>query len=199
MMILRESRSSIFWISCWNKQSLAPQFYPSRESDGQDPVALIFDFLQKGQYNCFYWRKYETDRAIPGYCLAPIIYGPSYLSYGTFTYRDVPSAAYPLGVVLHVENGYGFALASPEKAICDMLYIRSPLKNQSELESLLFEDLRIDRDEFFHLNQQDLVEIAQRYHTQNHKLLQAYLRRRMRNRSYIISTNWTRTPSGSST
>jgi hypothetical protein len=80
-----------------------------------------------------------------------------------------------------------------------MLYIRSPLKNQSELESLLFEDLRIDRDEFFHLYQQDLVEIAQRYHTQNHKLLRAYLRRRMRNRSYIISTNWTRTPSGSST
>ena len=198
-----------------------------------NPTAKIRRLVESGKLIPIIRGLYETDRTIPGYCLAPIIYGPSYLSFefalayhalipeavytftsatfekkkakryetpfGTFTYRDVPSAAYPLGVVLHVENGYGFALASPEKAICDMLYIRSPLKNQSELESLLFEDLRIDRDEFFHLNQQDLVEIAQRYHTQNHKLLQAYLRRRMRNRSYIISTNWTRTPSGSST
>lgn len=160
---------------------------------------------------------YETDASIPGYYLAPIIYGPSYLSFefalayyslipeavynftsatfekkkvkryqtpfGTFTYRDVPSDAYPLGIILHSENGYGFQIASPEKAICDELYKISPLKNRSELEKLLFEDLRIDQDEFFRLNMTDLYEIATCFRTQNHKLLQAYVRRRVKNGS----------------
>jgi len=160
---------------------------------------------------------YETDGNIPGYYLAPIIYGPSYLSfefalayyslipeavynftsatfekkkekhyttpYGTFTYRDVPSEAYPIGIVLHSENGYGFQIASPEKAICDQLYKISPLKNRGELERLLFEDLRIDKEEFFRLKMADLIEIANHYHTQNHKLLQVYLRRSVKNGS----------------
>ena len=99
--------------------------------------------------------------------------------YGTYTYRDVPSEAYPVGIVLHSENGYGFQMASPEKAICDELYTISPLRNRGELERLLFEDLRIDREEFFHLKMADLLEITTRYHTQNHKLLQAYLGRSM--------------------
>lgn len=160
---------------------------------------------------------YETNSNIPGYYLAPIIYGPSYLSfefalayysltpeavyhftsatfekkktkqyntpYGTFTYRDVPSDVYPLGIVLHSENGYGFQIASPEKAICDQLYKISPVKNRSELESLLFEDLRIDRGDFFRLNMTALYEIASRYQTQNHKLLKAYVKRSVKNGS----------------
>lgn len=160
---------------------------------------------------------YETDANIPGYYLAPAIYGPSYLSfefalayhslipesvynftsatfekkkakryrtpYGTFTYRDVPSGAYPLGITLYSENGYGFQIASPEKAICDQLYKTSPLKNKSELESLLFDDLRIDKDEFFGLNMIDIYEMAKCFHTQNHKLLQSYIRRRVKNES----------------
>ena len=53
--------------------------------------------------------------------------------YGRFTYRDVPSEAYPFGVILHEENGYGFQIASPEKALCDKLYTISPLKNRAGL------------------------------------------------------------------
>ena len=103
--------------------------------------------------------------------------------FGTFTYRDVPSEAYPFGIVLHTENGYGFQIATPEKAICDELYKISPLKNRGELEHLLFEDLRIDQDEFSQLNKADLFEIAALYHTHNHKLLQEYLRRSIKNGS----------------
>jgi len=103
--------------------------------------------------------------------------------YGIFIYRDVPSEAYPIGIILHVENGYGFQIASPEKAICDELYIVSPLKNRGELEHLLFDDLRMDKEEFFRLNMTDLLETANYYHTQNHKLLQAYVRRSMKNGS----------------
>lgn len=158
---------------------------------------------------------YETDRNIPGYYLAPIIYGPSYLSfefalayhhlipetvytftsatfekkkakqyvtpYGTFTYRDIPSEAYPVDVVLYSENGYGFQIASPEKAICDQLYKVSPLKNKNELERLLFEDLRVDKEELFQLNMMGILKISSRYNTQNHKLLDGYIKRSMKN------------------
>jgi hypothetical protein len=103
--------------------------------------------------------------------------------YGAFTYRDVPSKAYPLGIKFHNENGYGFQIASPEKAICDQLYKTSPLNNRGELESLLFEDLRIDQDEFLQLNMEILYKIATHYSTKNHKLLQAYVRRIIKNES----------------
>ncbi|QSX07706.1 hypothetical protein J0B03_07660 [Alkalibacter rhizosphaerae] len=182
-----------------------------------NPTAKIRRLVTNGELVPIIRGLYETDAKIPGHYLAPIIYGPSYLSfefalayhslipeavynytsatfekkktkryttpYGTFTYRDVPSKAYPLGVVLHIENGYGFQIASPEKAICDQLYKISPLKNRSELLQYVFQDLRVDEEDFFHLNIQDMIEIASYYNTQNHKLLQTYLKRRVKHGS----------------
>ncbi len=182
-----------------------------------NPTAKIRRLVDKGELVPIVRGLYETDESIPGHYLAPIIYGPSYLSfefalayyslipeavysftsatfekkrakqyttsYGTFTYRDVPSEAYPLDIILHSENGYGFQMATPEKAICDKLYKISPLNNTSEPENLLFDDLRIDREGFLRLNMSNLLEIAAHYHTQNHKLLQAYLRRSVKNGS----------------
>lgn len=180
----------------------------------KNPNAKIRRIVKAGELVPVVRGLYETNADIPGYFLAPIIYGPSYLSFefalayhslipeavynftsatfekkkakqyatpfGTYTYRDVPSKAYPVGNVLYSENGYGFQIASPEKAICDQLYIISPLKNRNELERLLFEDLRIDKDEFFRLNMADLFDLSTRYHTQNHKLLRRYIRTHMR-------------------
>lgn len=103
--------------------------------------------------------------------------------YGTYSYRDVPSEVYPLGLVLCNENGYGFQIATPEKALCDQLYKLSPVRNGNELEHLLFEDLRIDEQLFFGLNTESLLALSGRYHTHSHKLLQAYLRRRIRHGS----------------
>ena len=168
-----------------------------------NPTAKIRRLVDSGKLVPVVRGLYETDGKIPGHYLAPIIYGPSYLSfefalayyslipeavynftsatfekkkakqyatpYGTYTYRDVPSEAYPVGIVLRSENGYGFHIASPEKAICDELYKISPLRNRRELKHLLFEDLRIDKEVFFLLNLVDLLEIATHYHTQNHK------------------------------
>ncbi|MEG0167664.1 MAG: hypothetical protein RR709_07320 [Ruthenibacterium sp.] len=97
--------------------------------------------------------------------------------YGTFTYRDVPSKAYPHGVELREENGYGIQIASPEKALCDQLYTISPVKNRAGLEELLFSDLRIDSKAFWKLNLPALTELTGYYHTQNHSLLYAYIRK----------------------
>ena len=91
--------------------------------------------------------------------------------FGTYTDRDVPVAAFPYGTVLYQEDGYGFVLASPEKAICDLLYTCSPCGNRKELRQLLFDDLRLDESAFARLDRNDLVELAGLYRTANHRLL----------------------------
>lgn len=185
--------------------------------DYVNPGAKIKQMIKSGELIRIVRGLYETDKTIPGYYLAQVTYGPSYLSFefalhyhslipeavynftsatfekkkakqfdtpfGTFTYRDVPSTAYPMGLILQSENGYGFLVASPEKAICDQLYKTPPLANQKEFENLLFQDLRIDETEFFGLNGPDLLQIASCFHTQNHKLLSAFVKRNMKNGS----------------
>ena len=99
--------------------------------------------------------------------------------FGVFSYRDVPSDVYPYGIQLHSENGYGFQMASPEKAICDMLYKVASVRNKMDMEQLLFEDLRVDKDAFWELNLLELYDLAGRYKTMNHKLLRKLIRRRI--------------------
>lgn len=87
--------------------------------------------------------------------------------FGTFTYRDVPSAAYPYGIECVSENGYTFQIASPEKALCDELYIQSPVTSQRELKEFLLDGLRIDWDLFCKLNMDDILFLNSKYHCTN--------------------------------
>lgn len=87
--------------------------------------------------------------------------------FGTFTYHDVPSAAYPYGIECVSENGYTFQIASPEKALCDELYIQSPVTSQRELKELLFDGLRIDWELFCKLNMDDILFLNSKYHCTN--------------------------------
>ena len=180
-------------------------------SSYENPNAKIRLLVKQGTLIPIIRGIYETDRNVPGYYLAPIIYGPSYLSFefalsfhslipeavynfksatfekkkkkrydtpfGVFLYQDVPSDVYPLGVEIHSKNGYGFMVATPAKAICDTLYTISPLKNIRQLEYLLFDDLRIDQDEFLKIDRQEMVDLASHYHTKNHSLLIKYIRK----------------------
>ena len=73
-------------------------------------------------------------------------------SFGTFTYRDIPPLAYPEEIILKTEDNYSYQIASPEKALCDKLYTLKPLNNYSNLENMLFNDLRIDKENFNKLN-----------------------------------------------
>lgn len=97
-------------------------------------------------------------------------------AFGTFTYRDVPAAVFPYGTIRHEENGYVFFIASPEKAVCDLLYTISPCSNRKELRQLLFDDFRLDEDSFSDLNRNSLMELAGLYHTANHRLLISLIR-----------------------
>ncbi|MBP5357197.1 MAG: hypothetical protein J6Y68_03510 [Clostridia bacterium] len=97
--------------------------------------------------------------------------------FGRFTYRDVPSQAYPFGIVIKEENEYVYQMATPEKALCDKLYTMPPVTSQKEIERMLFEDLRIDRTEFEKLNADEILQIGDKYHCNNLKYLMKYLRR----------------------
>ena len=98
-------------------------------------------------------------------------------AFGTFTFRDVPSGAYPYGVVLRMENGYSVALATPEKALCDQLYTIPPVPNTKELLRLLTENLRIEETELRKLDAGRICEYSGAYHTTNIKKLCSLLRR----------------------
>ncbi len=97
--------------------------------------------------------------------------------FGRFTYRDVPSEAYPFGIVIKEENGYVYQMATPEKALCDKLYTMPPVMSQKEIERMLFADLRIDKTEFEKLNADEILQIGDKYHCNNLKYLMKYLRR----------------------
>lgn len=97
--------------------------------------------------------------------------------FGRFTYRDVPPEAYPFGISIKEENGYVYQMATQEKALCDKLYTMPPVTSQKEIERMLFEDLRIDRMEFEKLRADEILQIGDRYHSNNLKYLMKYLRR----------------------
>ena len=96
-------------------------------------------------------------------------------AFGTFLYRDVPAAVYPLGVEIKVERGYSYQLATPEKALCDKLYSLSPVYSMKALKELLFDDLRLDEDAFFALRKSDILQLAPLYRATNLKLLAKFM------------------------
>lgn len=96
-------------------------------------------------------------------------------AFGTFLYRDVPAAVYPLGVEIKVEGGYSYQIASPEKALCDKLYSLSPVYSVKALKELLFDDLRIDEAAFFALQKDDISRLAPLYRATNLKLLAKFM------------------------
>ena len=97
--------------------------------------------------------------------------------FGTFTYRDVPILAYPEEIILKEENNYSYQIASREKALCDKLYTLKPLKNYSNLEKMLFSDLRIDSESFNKLNIEKIERLSNLYNSTNVLLLAKYMRR----------------------
>ena len=99
--------------------------------------------------------------------------------FGTFTYRDIPILAYPEEIILKEENNYSYQIASPEKALCDKLYTLKPLNNYANLEKMLFNDLRIDIEDFNKLNTEKIDKLSNLYHSKNIKLLAKYKRRKI--------------------
>ena len=97
--------------------------------------------------------------------------------FGTFSYRDVPSKAFPLGLRLEQSGDYFYRIAEPEKALCDQLYTLPPVPNANGLLRLLTEDLRIEESELQKLSKDAVEEYSDVYHSTNIKRLSTLLRR----------------------
>ncbi|MDD4000142.1 MAG: hypothetical protein PHX62_04525, partial [Bacilli bacterium] len=101
--------------------------------------------------------------------------------FGYYTYKGVPKSTFPYFVKAYVEDTYSYFIASPEKALCDMLYILPPVNKVKALEQLLFEDLRINPDEFNLLNFDDIKFLSTKYISNNIKLLTKLIERKILN------------------
>ncbi|MBF0430763.1 MAG: hypothetical protein HQK83_05760 [Fibrobacteria bacterium] len=97
---------------------------------------------------------------------------------GVFSYRNIPERAYPQGVDLVREADYQFLMASPEKALADMLAKSGKLHNLSELETLLFEDKRMEPHLIRMLDKKKMDVIARTYKKHNVFLILDYLQLR---------------------
>lgn len=91
--------------------------------------------------------------------------------FGTFIYRDVPKDVFSLDLYAFVDNSYSYSVASAEKALCDKLYTLPPVRSMKDFKTLLFEDLRIDKNRFHALNKDDLLTLAPLYHSTNLNML----------------------------
>ena len=90
---------------------------------------------------------------------------------GTYIYRDVPSSVFSYGIKAIIKNGYGFNIATAEKALCDKLYEMDPVYSVKQLRELLFEDLRIDEETFYKLNFNEIRIFATLYKSKNLNIL----------------------------
>lgn len=100
--------------------------------------------------------------------------------FGDFHYRDVPDAAYPWGYVLREDEGNFYQIATPEKALCDKLYTMSPVRSIKGIEYLLFVNLRIDKDDFWALSLNDILQLSPLYGSNNLNYLAKYIERKKR-------------------
>jgi predicted transcriptional regulator of viral defense system len=73
---------------------------------------------------------------------------------GTFSYVRVPAAYYQIGVTIKEELGASFMIASPEKALSDIMVFTPNLnlRYRSEIADYLERDIRFDMDELPNLN-----------------------------------------------
>ena len=96
--------------------------------------------------------------------------------FGNYHYSDVPLEVWNKGINILEENNYAYMIATPEKALCDLLYKKNPVYSIKQLKELLFEDLRIDEIAFNDLNKLDIISICDDYKKKNLNFLKQMLK-----------------------
>ncbi|WP_372656269.1 type IV toxin-antitoxin system AbiEi family antitoxin domain-containing protein [Halobacteriovorax sp.] len=81
---------------------------------------------------------------------------------GNFSYRYIPKDLYPEGLEYHQTSLGNYFMASPEKALCDIVYFKK-ITSIDEALSYLLESLRIDRDELKNLSLEKLLLLERFY------------------------------------
>jgi len=86
---------------------------------------------------------------------------------GLFSYRYLSYERYAIGIqLMSFENKMHFLIATPEKALCDLITLAlkdMDFRSEEDVERYLLEDLRIDDDALKEFNRELLSEIGRRY------------------------------------
>ena len=85
--------------------------------------------------------------------------------FGRYSFHYLPDAIFPLALEPAEEDGYGFRLASKEKALCDTLYKIRGIKGKNAIDDLLFEDLRLEKEDINNLDWKLISDIIPLYHS----------------------------------
>jgi len=85
--------------------------------------------------------------------------------FGRYSFHYLPDAVFPLALEPAEANGYGFRLATKEKALCDTLYKIRRIKGKKAIDDLLFADLRFEEQEIESLDWQLISDIVPFYHS----------------------------------
>jgi len=87
---------------------------------------------------------------------------------GDFTYAYLPPSKYAIGIQLQtLPNNTNVLIASPEKALCDMIALSAKninITSESDIDAFLFDDMRMDEDAFKKLSMPSINRIADCYH-----------------------------------
>ncbi len=87
---------------------------------------------------------------------------------GEFAYRSLPVSKYALGIGrVTIDANRSALMATPEKALADLLARTEILTSMKEFEEHLFENLRISEEEFLKFRSTRLQEIARVYEHPN--------------------------------
>lgn len=82
---------------------------------------------------------------------------------GSFIYRQAPIGYFHIGMDWVEEGDVAFLIATPERALADKIRDDRghPLRSQADVARYLFDDLRIDREEFEQMAPDLLVKLAE--------------------------------------
>lgn len=88
---------------------------------------------------------------------------------GDFLYLNLSSESYPLGITQKKSSGFmgSFLIASPEKALADMVFKTCKNLGKKQLKIELLESRRINQEYFHELNKDLLEEITSSYHAKH--------------------------------
>ncbi|MBF8259573.1 MAG: hypothetical protein HW377_1947 [Actinobacteria bacterium] len=93
---------------------------------------------------------------------------------GRFLYRSVPMRVFPVGVDrVETDDGRAFLIATPEKALADVLVAdrRGLIRSRREMSAYLAESWRIEESRLKDMNRNLLEELAKRYRSRKVLLL----------------------------
>lgn len=98
---------------------------------------------------------------------------------GVFTYDALSDAAYAVGYSLVDQAPHTVLMASPEKALADLVHFQRGLRlrSQRDVEQLLFDDLRIDEDALMQFDTMLMTDIEQHAASQRVRVLMRTLLR----------------------